>query len=1028
MSFEAVYGLFSASLHPDAQARRQSEDSLGQIAGNPGFLPLLSQLIRSPPQQEPHVQQAMVIFLKNRILRFWDCSEDSPNKILDQDKDFIRKNIFVLIDSAEPRVRVQLFSALRTIVRNDFPSVWPSLPNEISVLLQGANLNTGLIALLHLISKHHYEDESVRESVIQHSFPMILQIASNSLQQGHWEAVKIVFKTFLNAFVFTLPNFAQSSQFLGPWMEIFMQALLVPCPVEFQFNQDEEDSEKAKSFFWKMKKWVAHCINKIFCRYVSASEEYTSVKTVSGFKKAFVSSYGVKCLELYLSLLSRHCTSGEKQAMISPRIICLICDFLCSAIKPKKTWEIMQNHLEMLITHFVFSQVCFSDKDQSLWDEDPLEYVRVRIDPFQEAFSPISSATCLLSDLARTRKRKIFNSILSFINSILMNYLQSALESRNPRQKDGALYMVGALADIIQESPLQDQMESFLAMHVIPELASPHAFLRARACWIFQNFDFVTFSNNENILLAWQYISKCIQEKDLPVKIEAALSLGTFLQYEVVKEAARPSAVALLQILMNLTSESHSDSISYIMDKIVNYFPTELLPYSVNIVGQIRDNIIKALEGYTNETAVPVEAFETVEEDFDAMAGSDKISMIMGLFKTIITIIESIKANSELLAQVDQIMAPLIGLILQQQVIDLYEDSFDYLETVTYNLKQISPSMWNIFEAAYVAFKGNASDYLAEMAAFFDNVISYGAEAFFSNSKWQSMILEIIQFTIYNDEFGENDRVYACKLIESILLNCKGRIDNLLPMLVNIGVQMLREGPKTTSGKVHFSQILINCIYYNAQATISQLESIDGTMIFFSSWLDYIPLFKRVHDKKLCVLAINEILKSPFSAMPPTIQNGYSKLMVVAATMLETLPAAYEERKKQEEEFENGNADDADFPFDASANYDDDDEEEDAEYEETENSTSQIDETEYLGYDDDSDSEWFGELEEEIFFQTPIDSIDPFEQLRGTLTYLQANSPNLCAILMQDLDKGRQEKLAHSLTLSQVHFQRAKKI
>lgn len=265
------------------------------------------------------------------------------------------------------------------------------------------------------------------------------------------------------------------------------------------------------------------------------------------------------------------------------------------------------------------------------------------------------------------------------------------------------------------------------------------------------------------------------------------------------------------------------------MDKIVNCFPSEILPFSVNLVGQIRDNIIKALEGYTNEGAVAIETLEASEEDFDAMAGSDKISMIMGLFKTIITIIESIEGNPQLSSQVDQIMAPLIRLIRQQQVIDLYEDSFDYLETVTYNLKQISPSMWNIFEAAFVAFKGNASDCLAEMAAFFDNVISYGVEEFLSNSNWQSMMVEIIQFTIYNDEFGENDRVHACKLIESILLNCKGRIDNILPMFVNVGVQMLREGPKTTSGKVHLSQILANCIYYNASATISLLE------IFFSS-------------------------------------------------------------------------------------------------------------------------------------------------------------------------------------------------
>lgn len=35
-------------------------------------------------------------------------------------------------------------------MRYDFPTEWPSLPNEISLLLQGPNLNTGLCSTLSL--------------------------------------------------------------------------------------------------------------------------------------------------------------------------------------------------------------------------------------------------------------------------------------------------------------------------------------------------------------------------------------------------------------------------------------------------------------------------------------------------------------------------------------------------------------------------------------------------------------------------------------------------------------------------------------------------------------------------------------------------------------------------------------------------------------------------------------------------------------------------------------------------------------
>ena len=234
------------------------------------------------------------------------------------------------------------------------------------------------------------------------------------------------------------------------------------------------------------------------------------------------------------------------------------------------------------------------------------------------------------------------------------------------------------------------------------------------------------------------------------------------------------------------------------------------------------------------------------------------------------------------------------------------------------------------------------------MSSFLDNVVSYGTEAFLSNEKYQSMLFEIIQFSIFYENFGEFDQIHLCKLIESVLLNCRGKVDYFLPNFINFGLHLLRKEPKTVSGKVHVMQLLINCVLYNAQMSISILEQQDGLILFFTNWFEYSNLFKQVYDKKLCVLAINKILALPFDSLPAVLQSGYPKLMIVAASMLDTLPEAYKKRKEEEDEYKNGASAEPDALYDQD-DYEDD--EEDIEYDSNEQVAP--DGPEFIGFDDE---------------------------------------------------------------------------
>ena len=64
-----------------------------------------------------------------------------------------------------------------------------------------------------------------------------------------------------------------------------------------------------------------------------------------------------------------------------------------------------------------------------------------------------------------------------------MNLLLQIIQTNGttPSQKDGALHMIGTMADILLKKPIyKEQMEKFLVEIVFPEFQSPRTILAAR--------------------------------------------------------------------------------------------------------------------------------------------------------------------------------------------------------------------------------------------------------------------------------------------------------------------------------------------------------------------------------------------------------------------------------------------------------------------------------------------------------------------------------------------------------------------
>jgi hypothetical protein len=95
-------------------------------------------------------------------------------------------------------------------------------------------------------------------------------------------------------------------------------------------------------------------------------------------------------------------------------------------------------------------------------------------DVFEDFVSPVNAARQLVFQVANKRKQ-VLEQAMVFSMQVLQN------PQLPPRQKDGILHIVGAVAPVLLKKSLyKDQVEMMLVSYVFPEFQSSYGFLRAR--------------------------------------------------------------------------------------------------------------------------------------------------------------------------------------------------------------------------------------------------------------------------------------------------------------------------------------------------------------------------------------------------------------------------------------------------------------------------------------------------------------------------------------------------------------------
>jgi hypothetical protein len=214
--------------------------------------------------------------------------------------------------------------------------------------------------------------------------------------------------------------------------------------------------------------------------------------------------------------------------------------------------------------------------------------------------------------------------------------------------------------------------------------------------------------------------------------------------------------------------------------------------------------------------------------------------------------------------------------------LDLYNEVFEIIDSCTFAAKAISPTMWQAFELIHATFKSGAELYLEDMLPALDNFVNFGVPQLLQKPEYVEALYGMVSDMFTDSKVGGVDRICACKLAEAMMLSLPRHIDNCVHGFVTMAMNVLAgQEVKIKSYKIHLMEMVINAIYYNPILALQILESKNWTNKFFSLWFGSMDSFTRVHDKKLCIVAIVELLQLPADQIPASVSVGWPRLLQV---------------------------------------------------------------------------------------------------------------------------------------------------
>ncbi|PAA77569.1 hypothetical protein BOX15_Mlig008752g2, partial [Macrostomum lignano] len=859
-----------ATLNPKQQ--REAEVYLDSMKKIIAFCPTLLDIVMWPEVDIP-VRQAGAVYLKNTINRFWRerAQPEEPGEPLqfslhEQDKARIRASLVQAMLLAPEPLRQQLKVCVTVAAQSDFPGRWSEeLPAQLAAALSAdiEDQVPGALSALHALLKvFQYAKPDRRvplESAMATLLPLLhrrllLAVAGGfPLAQQQCLAVKA-----FHAYTCTsLPPALEADRGLVmQWTEALGSLLRAAPPPDCPQSDDHP--------WWRARKWAARSLLNWLERFGSRD---TLCKRDPSFGDWYVRTAAGPVLQLALEWLDRF----ARREFVPQRLLHQLLNYLRAGLAYAHLWRLLKPHMRQLLAAVCFPLLCFTDDDAELWDADPVEYLRVRRHEgdWEDVPAGADLAAEELLHEACAKRRHVLDWCVAFCTDAV-NATSAEADSNDAaaRQRDGALRILGSLADLLVSRPAYAAgVESFMTSLALPMAASPRPFLRARACCLLRQFAEARGAAFEPATLSGMADAvrlRLLDEPELPVKMEAALALEALIDHQPGADAVlQPHAAPIIGQLLDAMRRTVSEELNTVLCKVFLRHAKHIGPLATSIVQQLGDAFTR-LHGEDADTAGLDDAVE-----------EDRMLLAMGLLDTLADVTDAVRrSDARLLSQLEPLLINIVKFIFDANLAEFHEQAAALAHRLV-RRRTLSPTVWQLLSiiGAYIARDGDFVDTFVEFVATLHCLVTASSDGsggdLLAEASRPAQLLAICERILGEDTSCEEAQEGAARLLETALLQFPGRLDQgfvqraLTAAAKRMELQAASASAQSAAASTASEDVALACLRVCLAGLLHWPELALSLLPADQLVASYERLHRRLvclHDRRLCVLAFCSLL------------------------------------------------------------------------------------------------------------------------------------------------------------------------
>uniref|UniRef100_A0A0R3WP94 Cse1 domain-containing protein n=1 Tax=Hydatigena taeniaeformis TaxID=6205 RepID=A0A0R3WP94_HYDTA len=817
--------------------------------------------------------------------------------------------------------------AVAKILKFDFPSRFPNFVDQLTGYLDSMDFREfhGALLCLHGLAQayeHKTNDKGPLPQTMNTLLPLLHHRMNALVSDSSDESLtlqKLILKIFYRYTDYYLPTSSINEEWVTQWH-------LLICSLLESFNCSDDD---ATSVYWKRQKWAARIL---YCWFTSYGSPGNVQKKYASFADWYLKSFSNQILTTFLKI----CDAYRQQTFISPVVLAETLSYLSAALTHALCWKIIRPYFDTLLQDVIVPLLSFTKELAELWEDDPLEYIRYNTSMYMSVDSPSDAAASFIKEACLKRKG-ILDKAMQYCTQVLNHDFK-------PEVKDGALHLIGTVCNILlKDKVYKEQLENFLAAHVLSLFEAPEGYRRARACWLVGKLSRVQFSNVD-ILCQIAMVCRHLMcsDSNLPVRVAAATTIFSLIkdQKEVEKTMSLhlPELVmrelklisfkakflfcrfliwlnASLLELLKLLRETEFDDLNSVLREVLVY-SDELQPISVQMLQHLSGTFVKLVGVQENGVGLVSSGDSERDGEFKFDEAKEYQSLVAtGVMENIETLVSVMEDNADLVANSESVIVQLVQVILKNEIADFYDEAFSLICSITHT--HISPLLWTVYDWLYQAFLSDANDCFVSMAPSLHNYITVDPKGFVASPDRVKIFISMCSQALRTEEEQANEGVHAAKLLEVFVLNFRGQLDNFIPEVIEPAIARLTQKSTIIELRVRCLLVVIAAIITSSPIVLpilcshvwpeTQTPIIESVL---KMWIDNIQKFNGLHDRRVCVFGMCTLLSLSAEQRPPAVDAMAAQYLPSLLHVLTSLKDAYAAKRETEKEEESDSDDD----------------------------------------------------------------------------------------------------------------------